>query len=90
MIQQPEIVYSDTSEEGSALQLDAVEIVRIAYLDGGFTTKSDVARAYATEVALAASLGLITTVLPGETAFTNKWRVTPKGLALLYGAAADA
>ena len=44
-----------------------------------FTTKSDFARTAATEVALLASEGLMSTELsPGH--FTNKWMVTEAGL----------
>lgn len=53
-----------------------------AYLSP-YTTKSDYARGHANSVALAASLGWITTVLPDSLAYTNTWRVTPKGLARL-------
>ena len=44
-----------------------------------FTTKSDFARTAATEIALLASEGLLSTELsPGH--FTNKWLVTEAGL----------
>jgi len=44
-----------------------------------FTTKSDFARAAATEIGLLASEGLMSTELqPGH--FTNKWLVTEAGL----------
>jgi hypothetical protein len=50
---------------------------------GGFTTKSDTARAYADEVAWAASSGLISTEEePGK--FGRVWRITPPGLVLLW------
>jgi hypothetical protein len=49
-----------------------------------FTTKSDIARKAANEVALAASEGLLTTKL-NETTFTNVWMVTADGLAWMEG-----
>lgn len=59
------------------------EVVGVAYL-GPFRTKSDYAREKATMVALASSLGLITSVYPGGAAYGNTWRVTPRGLRLLH------
>lgn len=49
-----------------------------------FRLKSDFARARTPDVAMAASLGLITTRLsPDSDCFTNEWRVTPAGLYAL-------
>ncbi|BAF89594.1 hypothetical protein AZC_3596 [Azorhizobium caulinodans ORS 571] len=48
-----------------------------------FMTKSNIAKAEADGVALAASLGLITTRVDATT-FGRIWRVTPKGLSLLF------
>ena len=47
-----------------------------------FTTKSDFARSYATEVAMAAVEGLITTKI-NETTFGNIWMVTQDGLGYI-------
>lgn len=60
----------------------ALLVTREAHLSP-YTTKSDFARQHATAVALAASLGWITTVWPCGVAYTNSWRVTPAGLARL-------
>jgi len=50
---------------------------------GGFTPKSNFARAYVYEVVAAAELGLITTRSPlGE--FHPYWLITVKGLTLLF------
>lgn len=62
---------------------EALKLVGVAYLRP-FLTKSDCARENATLVALAASLGLITSLYPGAAAYGNTWRVTPKGLRLLH------
>ena len=45
----------------------------------GFSTKSDFARAMANEVAVAASLGLISTRISGHK-FGTKWHITKQGL----------
>jgi hypothetical protein len=50
---------------------------------GGFTTKSDFARANADEIACAASSGLLTVQDTRDT-FGRSWRITPAGLALLW------
>lgn len=42
-------------------------------------TKSDFARYYASELAMSASLGLITTFVPAK-GFTHHWHITTKGL----------
>lgn len=44
-----------------------------------FRTKSNYARQYANEIAIAASLGLITTKV-GKDKFDRMWRITRKGL----------
>ena len=51
-----------------------------------FTTKSDMARAGADVVALCASEGLLSTMLP-DGHFTNVWMITQDGMAWLEGAA---
>jgi hypothetical protein len=48
----------------------------------GFTVKSDFARKRAEYVAMAASIGLISTRLFGDV-YSSEWRPTPRGLALL-------
>jgi hypothetical protein len=48
----------------------------------GFTVKNDFARKHAEYVAMAASIGLISTRLFGNV-YASEWRPTPKGLALL-------
>lgn len=45
----------------------------------GFRTKSNFAREYADEVAIAASLGLISTKI-GKDQFDKTWHITRKGL----------
>lgn len=58
-----------------------IDIIQIAYLRG-FTTKSNFARRYVNEIAMAACEGLLTTrVSPGV--YSSEWRPTIKGLALL-------
>ena len=61
---------------------EAEDALRAAYLTGGVLTKSDFARTHANPVALAASLGLITVVMPGGS-YGNTWRITAKGLQRL-------
>jgi len=56
-------------------------VLRRAWLKG-FRTKSDFARMMADEVAIAASLGLITTKI-GAQRFDRNWHITRKGLAFL-------
>lgn len=48
-----------------------------------FTTKSDFAKAEADWVAIAASLGFITTYQPSGR-FGRIWRVTPRGASFLF------
>lgn len=49
------------------------------------TTKSDEARAYADEIAEAASRGFITTlVTPGGSLHGRLWKLTPEGLQFLF------
>lgn len=50
-----------------------------------FTTKSDIARDYADEIAEGASRGFLTTqVVPSRTTYGRLWKVTPEGLAFLF------
>lgn len=55
---------------------------------GGFTTKSDYARFNADQVAIAASEGWITTMLPGG-GFGRSWYITLTGLAHLLDVVND-
>lgn len=48
----------------------------------GFRTKSNFAREYADEVAIAASLGLISTKI-GKELFDKTWHITRKGMDYL-------
>lgn len=57
------------------------KVLRRAWLHG-FRTKSDFARAYADEVAVAASLGLISTKI-GADSFDRTWHITRKGMDYL-------
>lgn len=58
--------------------------VLVAARTSPFTTKSDMARKFANEVALAASEGMLTTKM-SETQFTNVWMITADGLAFMEG-----
>jgi hypothetical protein len=63
------------------------DVVRRAWLAGGFTVSSDFARANAGLVAAASSMGFITTLygrVHDEWQHGTTWRVTPEGLALLW------
>lgn len=53
-------------------------VLKKAWLQG-FRTKSNFAREYADEVAVAASLGLISTKI-GKDKFDRTWHITRKGL----------
>jgi hypothetical protein len=53
-------------------------VIQKAWLQG-FRTKSNFARLYADEVAIAASLGLISTKI-GKEKFDKTWHITRKGL----------
>lgn len=59
----------------------------VALLDhawqGGFTTKSDLAREHASVVAMAAERALITTRV-GPNQYSNKHLITPQGLSVLW------
>ena len=49
----------------------------------GFSTKSDFTRSEADPISVAACRGLITTQV-GPSLFDRFWRITPKGLRLLW------
>ena len=57
-------------------------VVSEAY-EGGFAVQSNFSRIYALEVALAASLGWITTVDPTGQTYSRVWRITVAGLTAL-------
>lgn len=57
---------------------DVAAVLDLAWR-GGFRTKSNFAREYANEVALCASLGLISTKIKGTT-FGATWHITKQGL----------
>lgn len=48
------------------------------------TTKSDFARAHATELAWACSQGFVTTKNVPEPTYGNVWRITPEGLIQMW------
>lgn len=49
------------------------------------TTRGDLSRANADEIAEAASRGFLTTaIIPNGTVFGRLWKITPAGLAFLY------
>lgn len=58
-------------------------VLNEAFERGGFTTRSDFARSHADNVAIAAQLRLLSTLKP-DGSYDNKWRLTPKGLSLLF------
>lgn len=63
------------------IDMNIDNVLRKAWLQG-FRTKSDFARQYANEVAIAASLGLISTKI-GQERFDKSWHITRKGLGFL-------
>lgn len=72
--------------------IDDVLHVLLRCHDDPPTVKSDFARSNAPEVAMAASLGLITTKLHDPHLFTqfgNEWRLTTRGLHILEKADLD-
>ena len=54
-----------------------------AWRGGGISTKSNFAREYADQIAVAASLGLITSQVSLDV-FARAWFITPKGMDLLW------
>lgn len=61
----------------------AITTVLMKAWKGGFSTKSDFARAHADQVAIAASCGLITTKMPGGQLYGREWLITKQGLEVL-------
>ena len=57
------------------------ELLQHLHAYGPFTTKSAAARAFADEIAEAASRGFVTSLLNDEA--SRSWRLTPRGLAVL-------
>jgi hypothetical protein len=57
-------------------------VLSIAH-DRFVSVQGDWARALAPEVALAASLGWLSNILPDRETYDNKWRITPAGLTAL-------
>ena len=56
------------------------KLLEYAFLAGGFTTRSDIARENAELVAEACQKGLITTQTPGpDGGYANVWRLTSLG-----------
>ena len=69
---------TDPEERGLLAVFMVVERARV----NPYTTKSEFARLAATEVALAASEGLISTRIEGGL-YTNRWMITAEGLEFL-------
>lgn len=72
-----------TDEEALSVIHAVYEVLSYAH-QRPFTTKSDMARAGADVVALCASEGLLSTMLP-DGHFTNVWMITEDGMAWLRG-----
>lgn len=70
---------NDTPIQECAKSLET--ILRLAWTQG-FSIQSNFARENAADVAIAASLGLITTKLKGNT-FGTRWLITKQGLGVL-------
>lgn len=51
--------------------------------EGGISVQSNFARSYSLEVALAASLGWVSTITPTGLAYSRVWRITMAGLSAL-------
>ena len=68
--------------EADAQHLAKIYSVLCAARTNPFTTKSDLARKAANEVALAASEGFISTKL-SEATFANVWMITAEGIAFM-------
>lgn len=58
------------------------EVLRMSY-DRGISVQSDFARHFAHSLALAASLGFITTIEPDGNGYNGRWRITASGLYAL-------
>jgi hypothetical protein len=65
------------------LEPSVQEVVSYAFETGGFTTRSDYARAHVEAVAAAAVQGFLTTEVPGQ-GFGNHWRATALGIDGLF------
>ncbi|WP_051447582.1 hypothetical protein [Rhizobium leguminosarum] len=64
-----------------SLTLNMSELLSLIHTNGPARLKSNLARAFADEVAEAASRGFLTSLLDGEP--SQSWRLTPQGLAAL-------
>jgi hypothetical protein len=60
-----------------------LELLEHAFLAGGFTTKSDFARAEADLIAQASIVGFLTTQTPRD-GFGSVWRLTPQGQIAMW------
>ena len=65
-----------------ALPEEIWEVLTVAH-EGGISVQSNLARVFSIEVALAASLGWITSVDPNGQAYSRIWRITVAGLTAL-------
>lgn len=59
-------------------------VLHAIYIQGGLALDANYARENRVVVAMAASLGYISTVLPDERQYGTIWRLTPSGLACLH------
>jgi hypothetical protein len=80
-------------EDTRPASADAREVTLLCLLQRvwtyAVTTKSDLARAYADEIAEATSRGFLTTVIvPGQRYHGRLWKITPGGLSFLWAKAA--
>lgn len=65
-----------------------LDLIEYTYLAGGFTTKSDFARAEADLIAQASSVGFLTTQTPRD-GFLSVWRLTPQALVYMWESSGD-
>lgn len=65
------------------LPVDIWGVLRYAHEQGGIALQGDTARLYALPLSLAASLGWITTILPGGQSYGPRWYITTSGLTAL-------
>lgn len=73
-------------QHGLKLTEDAsfLTVLQAAYVDGGFAVQSNFARRFAVDVAMAASLGCVSTCTGlGNKGYGRVWYVTAKGLTIL-------
>lgn len=65
------------------LSPEVQEVVQYAFDTGGFTTRSDYARANVEAIAAAAVQGFLTTEVPGQ-GFGSNWRASALGIDGLF------